>query len=136
MAKISKHIVTVSLVIVGIIHVLPLVGVLGAERLATLYGIQINDPNLEILMRHRAVLFGILGVTFLYAAFRPKFQLFALIAGFVSVNSFLWLVQVSGNFNEQVQGVFFADVVALVSLIVGAIAWYMGRNARDENLTR
>ena len=136
MEKFSKHIVTASLLIVGIIHVLPLVGVLGAERLTMLYGIPIDEPNLEILMRHRAVLFGILGFTFLYAAFRPKFQLFAFIAGFISINSFLWLVQATGDFNEQVQGVFFADVVALASLIVGAIAWFIGRKAPGAELPR
>ena len=136
MGKTSRYIVTVSLVIVGIIHVLPLIGVLGAERLAMLYGIPVDEANLEILLRHRAVLFGILGCTFLYAAFKPKFQLFALIAGFVSVNSFLWLVQASEDFNEQIQGVFYADVVALVSLIVGAIAWYLGRDRPDTGLRR
>ena len=86
-------------------------------------------------MRHRAVLFGILGFTFLYAAFRPKFQLYAFIAGFVSVNSFLWLAQSTGNFNEQVKGIFLADVVALVSLVIGAISWYLGRNTPDADLS-
>jgi hypothetical protein len=49
------------LTVVGIIHQLPLTGVLSVSRLQVLYGVTITDPNLEILMRHRAVLFGILG---------------------------------------------------------------------------
>ena len=77
------------LVLVGIIHLLPLSGVLGADRLTTLYGITINEPNLEILMRHRAVLFGLLGFLFIYAAFSPSIRLFAIIAGFISVLSFI-----------------------------------------------
>ena len=47
-----------------------------------LYGIPIDEPNLAILMRHRAVLFGLLGVFMLIAAFRPLYQPLALIAGF------------------------------------------------------
>ncbi|WP_211163693.1 hypothetical protein [Azoarcus taiwanensis] len=48
-------------IIVGIIHLLPLAGVLGADRLASLYGIAFDEPKTVIPMRHRAVLFGLLG---------------------------------------------------------------------------
>ncbi|MFN6169665.1 MAG: phosphopantetheine adenylyltransferase, partial [Burkholderiales bacterium] len=65
-----RHLVSAMLVVVAIIHLVPLSGLLGTERLAVLYGIQIEEPNLAILMRHRAVLFGLLGVFLLYAAFR------------------------------------------------------------------
>lgn len=56
------RVITALLIFVGIIHLLPLSGVLGAERLATLYGVAIENPGLEILMRHRAILFGLLGM--------------------------------------------------------------------------
>ena len=59
-----KHIVSVMLVVVGLTHLLPLSGVLGAASLANLYGLQFNEANLEILMRYRAVLFGLLGAFF------------------------------------------------------------------------
>ena len=86
-----RYVVTIMLVVVAVIHLLPLSGVLGSERLSTLYGISFDEPNLAILMRHRAVLFGLLGLFLLFAAFRPAFQLLAFTAGFVSVLSFLWL---------------------------------------------
>ena len=54
-----RFILPAMLLIVGIIHLLPLSGVLSANRLQMLYGIAVEDPNLEILMRHRAVLFGL-----------------------------------------------------------------------------
>ena len=85
-------IIAAMLIIVGIIHVLPVIGVLGPERLAALYGIAVDEPNLTILMRHRAVLFGLVGAFLLYAAFRPDLQVLALVAGFVSVISFFYLV--------------------------------------------
>lgn len=114
-----RYIVTVMLLVVAIIHLLPLSGVIGSERLAALYGISISEPNLEIVMRHRAVLFGLLGAFLLYAAFRPALQLLAFIAGFASVISFLWLAWSVGNYNAQVARVFSADVIALVCLLVG-----------------
>ena len=118
-----RHLVSTMLVIVAIIHLLPLSGVLGGERLAALYGLSFNDPNLAILMRHRAVLFGLLGLFLLFAAFRPQFQAIAFIAGFVSVVSFLWLAWSVGGYNTQVARVFTADIVALACLIIGFVAY-------------
>lgn len=118
-----RHVVTATLLVASIIHLLPLSGVLGSERLAALYGIPFDEPNLQIVMRHRAVLFGLLGAFLLYAAFQPALQLLALIAGFVSVVSFLWLAWSVGDYNAQVGRVFMADIVALVSLVIGLGAY-------------
>ena len=71
-------------------------------------------------MRHRAVLFGLLGAFFLYAAFRPAFQVAAFVAGFVSVLSFLYLAGSTGGYNAQVHRVVIADIIALVCLVIGA----------------
>jgi hypothetical protein len=120
------------LLIVGIIHLLPLSGVLSAHRLQMLYGIAVEDPNLEILMRHRAVLFGLLGAFLIAAAFIPSLQLAALVAGFVSVVSFLFLAATVGSFNEQVNRVVIADKVAVICLVVGAVAYAMNRLNADQ----
>jgi hypothetical protein len=117
-----RYLVSAMLVVVGIIHLLPLSGVLGSERVAALYGLSMGDPNLAILMRHRAVLFGLLGAFFLVAAFAVPLQTAAFIAGFVSVVSFLWLAWSVGGYNAQVARVLTADIIALVCLIVGAAA--------------
>jgi hypothetical protein len=117
-----RYLVSVMLVVVGVIHLLPLSGALGSERLAVLYGLSFSEPNLAILMRHRAVLFGLLGLFLIFAAFQPTFQTAAFIAGFVSVVSFLGLAWSVGGYNAQVARVFVADIIALVCLIVGAAA--------------
>ena len=123
-----RHLVSAMLVVAAIIHLLPISGVLGAERLATMYGIAVDEANLTILMRHRAVLFGLLGVFLLAAAFRPELQVIAFVAGFASVLSFLYLAWSVGGYNAQVARVVYADVLALACLIVGAVTlWFLRR---------
>lgn len=113
-----ERIITLMLLIIGVIHLLPLSGFLGAERLSALYGLNISEPNLEILMRHRAVLFGLLGGFFVYAAFKPGLQAIAFIAAFVSVGSFFYLAFSVGAYNNAVGRVVTADYVAAACLLV------------------
>ena len=68
-------VISAALILTAIIHLLPVTGLLGPQRLEVLYGIRLQDPNLVILLRHRAVLFGLLGVFLLASAFRPAWQL-------------------------------------------------------------
>lgn len=82
-----QGVVTVALVVAGIVHLLPLPGVSGARRLEALDGIPVAEPDLGILLRHRAVLFGLLGGFLLAAAFRPELQAAALLPGFASASS-------------------------------------------------
>ncbi|RYF42792.1 MAG: phosphopantetheine adenylyltransferase [Comamonadaceae bacterium] len=122
-----RHLVTAALLIAAVIHLLPLAGVLGPERLAALYGVDAGEPNIQILMRHRAVLFGLLGALLAAAAFRPALQGPAFIGGFASVLSFLWLAWAVDDFNAPLQRVVVADLAALVVLLAGAAAWACAR---------
>ena len=115
-----RALAAVAWLVVGVIHLLPLVGVLGGERLAQLYGIDASEPNLALLLRHRAVLFGLLGVA---AAFRPALRGLALVAGWISVASFLALAA-GTPLNAQVARVVTADWVALGALVVATLAWW------------
>lgn len=114
-----RHIVTLMLLVVAAIHLLPLAGVLGAEQLGKLYGVALNDPSLTLLMRHRAILFGMLGMLLAVAAFVPALQPLAFIGGFISVFSFLLLAWLTGDTNPQVSRVVRADVIAGVCLVIG-----------------
>ena len=112
--------VTLVLLVVAAIHLLPAVGVPGPERLSALYGIGVSDPNLELLLRHRAVLFAVFGGVMLAGAFHDPLRLAALLVGTVSVASFLALARALGPLNAPLDRVVLADGLALV-LLVGAL---------------
>jgi hypothetical protein len=123
--KTMRHFIAATLVVGAMIHLLPLAGVLGAGRLQALYGIAVEEPNLEILLRHRAVLFGVLGVFLLTAAFKPTLQSSAFAAALCSVGAFLAIAALVGSYNALLARVFWVDVVALIVLSAGAAAhWY------------
>jgi hypothetical protein len=115
-----KFIVPTVLLLVALIHALPLAGVASASKLSSLYGIAVQDPNLEILLRHRAVLFGLLAAFLVYSAFHRQLHTLALVAGVVSVVAFLVLAALVGNYNAAVSTVVKADILALVLLVIAA----------------
>ena len=117
-----RILISAMLVVAGVIHLLPLSGVLGSERLTSLYGLSFSEPNLAILIRHRAVLFALLGLLLIAAAFRPMLRTVAFIAGLISVVSFLWIAAAVGNYNDQIDRVVTADIAALVCLLTGFVA--------------
>jgi hypothetical protein len=122
-----KPLVAIALMVVAAIHLVPLVGVFGADRIASLYGIAIDGADLEILLRHRAVLFGLLGIFFAYAVFRPAWRTAAFVAGFVSVVTFLALAFLVGDYGAPIRRVVIADIVALAFLVIGSIAHALDR---------
>jgi hypothetical protein len=114
----ANKLVALLLLVAGIIHLLPLTGVLGGERLNALYGLALDEPNLQILMRHRAVLFGLLGALLVAAAFIPGLRTLALLGGLLSVISFLLLSWSAPLYNEALRRVVVADWVALACLLL------------------
>lgn len=121
--------ISALLIVAGIIHLLPISGLLGAERLAALYGLSFSEPNLLILMRHRAVLFGLLGALLVWAAFRPALQPAAMLGGLASVLSFLLLAWASPGYNAALRKVVIADWVALACLVAAVVLWLLRRPA-------
>lgn len=124
-----RHVVTVALVLLAIIHLLPLAGVAGNARLAALYGVQVTGPDLEILLRHRAVLFGLLGMFLLTAAWIPSLQVAALVAAAVSIGSFVALATSVGGYNPLIARIVRVDATAIGLIVVAVIALAASRRA-------
>jgi hypothetical protein len=108
------------LIVAALIHLLPVIGVESAARLKALYGVAIDGPDLAILMRHRAVLFAILGSVMLAAAFRTELRSVAIVAGLASVVSFIALALATPGYNARIGAVLAVDLVALIALVVAA----------------
>ena len=125
-----RHVTRIALIIVAVIHLLPVAGVLGAAQLATAYGIDITGPDLEILMRHRALLFGIVAGLCLLAVFRPLYTTLALLVALASVVSFLVLAQIVGGYGEAIGRIVLADCIALAALLVAVFSHARTRRQR------
>ena len=122
-----KTLIAVLYVVVGVVNLLPVLGVLSTTRLQTLYGVTLTDPNLVILMRHRAILFGVVGALLVAAAFHPPLRAIALAAGLISMLSFVFLAYVVGEFNSELRRVVSVDLVASVLLVAaGLLALWSG----------
>lgn len=104
--------------LVGLINFLPLLGVLSKSKLETSYGITIDNPNLEILLRHRAVLFGIIGGFIIYSVFQENVQTLAIIMAFLSMVSFLLLMLQVGSYNSELKTIMSLDIVGLILLVI------------------
>ena len=117
--------VSIILVIVGIIHLMPLKGALGVDTLSGLYGVSIADRDMELLMRHRAVLFGLFGVFLIASAFYPALQISAVAAGLVSTFSFIVLSWMIGAPNHQIGRVVMVDWVATALLVFAGIIIFL-----------
>jgi hypothetical protein len=122
-----RYVVSIALVLVAFIHLMPVTGALGAARLQALYGIAVDDPGVLLLLRHRAVLFGLLGGVMLAAACIRTLQPLALLLGFASVISFLWMARDPGAHTAGIAQVVSADWIALILLCVGTGAYVFER---------
>lgn len=116
-----RHVIALLLGIVGIIHLLPLSGVLGGAQLTALYGLDFSDPGLAILMRHRAVLFGLLGTACLIAAFRRSWQNPVIAAAAISTIAFLVLAFDEGRYGAAIARVVVADGIAVACLVIASV---------------
>jgi len=118
---IPAKLVAGGLVLAGIINLLPTVGVAGAGWLRSLYGFEITSPDLEILLRHRAVLFGILGALLLAAAVSPGLRDTAVTVAGASMASFIVIALVVGGYGPAIRKVVIADIIGLLALAPAAL---------------
>jgi hypothetical protein len=108
------------LVVGGVIHLLPGVGLLAPARLAALYGIAGLDADLLVLLRHRALLLALLGVVLLVAAVRRSWQRPALAAAVLSTVVFV-LLAFAYPVSPEIHRVAMIDLVMLPLLLVGLL---------------
>jgi hypothetical protein len=116
-----RAISTALILVAGILNLAPAIGVLSVERLHSLYGVSIEDPNLAILMRHRAVLFAIIGGLLIVSVFHAALRPVALAVGVVSMGSFVVLALLVGDYSSALRRILVVDVAASLGLVLAAI---------------
>ncbi|WP_370306097.1 phosphopantetheine adenylyltransferase [Sinimarinibacterium flocculans] len=110
------------LVVAGLVHLLPAVGLRGAPQLEKLYGIAIAQPELLLLMRHRALLFGLLGAGLIAAAFWPPLRTAMLLAGLVSTAGYCVLAFAEPALAAPLRRVVWIDVPIAAALLLLLLA--------------
>jgi hypothetical protein len=108
--------ISILMVGVGLINFVPLVGLFSVDQMQASYAITVTDPNLEILLRHRAVLFGIVGGYILIAAFRPAWQPTAIVFAGLSMMAFIILCLWVGDYSASIERIMMGDVAGTILL--------------------
>lgn len=110
----------ICLFIAGIINIIPSFLAFLPDKISASYGIEIPDSNLELLLRHRAVLFGIIGGLMIYSAIRKRNYNLALCIGLISMISFIILLKLmNGDVNPELVKVMWIDIMGIIILLMG-----------------
>lgn len=107
-------------VVAALINLAPVLGSFSTERMTAAYGVSLDGADLQILMRHRAVLFGIVGGLLAAAIFHTPIRAAAYVVGFLSMASFLVLAWRVGDYGPSIRRVMIVDAVGLTAL-AGAV---------------
>lgn len=113
-------IITVLILIAGLINFIPIVGAASKGSLERLYGIDIGDANTEILMRHRAVMFGLLGGFMIYAALAQTLQVWAIAGGLISMVTFIIFARAADGYTGHIHKIIKADIIGIICLLIAA----------------
>lgn len=108
--------------VVGVIHLMPIAPVFLPETLQRLYGIAPTDTTMLLLMRHRALLLGLVGIFCLWACWSAPMRPAALLAATINVVGFLAFYALYGNPAGALRVIAIADFIALPFLAFAAWA--------------
>ena len=117
----TEWLIRLAFVAAGVIHLLPLMGLLGRPMLERAYGVQLGEgQDLVILMQHRAVLFGLLAAACLSAVFTPAWRVPAGTAGLISMLGFV-VIAATQPHGAAIAKVMWIDVGASLLLAIGLL---------------
>ena len=116
-----RHLWIFLVLVAAAINLAPVLGAIAPERMTRFYGVDLDDPNLQILMRHRAVLFGLVGGLLLAMAFEPRLSSIGYVAGGVSMLSFLLIAWQVGGYGPEIQRVVRVDLVGIAALAAAGL---------------
>lgn len=120
----------VVLFLCGLIHLLPFALAFLPERIQSAYGVEVTGSDMMLLLRHRAVLFGIVGAVMLYSSLKRRHYALSTFVGLASMLSFILLYGFIGGINDSLKSVVWVDVAASVALASSSAAYLLRSGAR------
>ncbi len=118
---ISEWVIRLSFAVTGLIHVLPLAGLLGRPLLERAYGVSLGEGHdLTILMQHRALLFGLLATACFAAVALPGWRWPVGIAALISMLGFVLIAALQAH-GLPIAKVMWIDVGAALLLSLGLL---------------
>lgn len=127
-ADLQEWVLRTAFFIVSLIHLLPLIGVTGRTALEKAYGIPVDSSDLQLLLQHRAVLFGLLGAACAIAAFNAPWRPAVWCAAMISTCSFMLLAWLAPSYNYAVARVVWFDLVAVAMLLLAGVVHILRKN--------
>jgi hypothetical protein len=121
------------LLISGLVHILPFSFMFLTEQLQKSYGVDISDANLQLLLRHRAIFFGLIGVGMILSAIKKSFYGWASAIGLISMVSFVLLFYQIGGINQQLRSVMLIDVFISAALFLTAMVYHFLYAKQSKN---
>jgi ABC-type Na+ efflux pump permease subunit len=116
----------VILFLAGLINLLPSLLAFLPDKISKSYGIEIPNANYELLLRHRAILFGIIGGLMIYSAIAKKYYEVSTTIGLISMVSFILLFFfIDKEINSELKKVMIIDIIATIILCIGIILFLL-----------
>jgi hypothetical protein len=112
----------ITLFVAGLINLLPSMLAFLPDKISKSYGIEIPNANYELLLRHRAILFGIIGGLMIFSSIVKKYYEIATIAGLISMTSFILLYfLIDRGISSELKKVMLIDILASLILLIGLV---------------
>lgn len=114
----------ICLFVAGVINFIPSFLAFAPNKISESYGIEIPNSSYELLLRHRAVLFGIVGGLMIYSAISKKNYNLATTIGLISMISFVILYKlIGGEINPELNKILKMDFIGIGILIFGMVLY-------------
>jgi hypothetical protein len=118
----TDNVADTLLVLVGIVNLVPgVVATVSVERAAAAYGIAVDGPDLATVLRHRGVLLMVVGLGLIAVPWSPEIRTAAIIAGVISMASFVAIVLARPGVGAPLRKVMWIDVAALGLVLVAVL---------------
>lgn len=123
MRTVGDWCIDAALLVSAIVHLTPATGLIGGEAVLRLYGVAIADGNMDLLLRHRALMFALIGTPMLLAAISGQWRGAAILLALINTVGFVVLAWPGTNLTPELQRVMRIDAALILPLLIAGAIW-------------